>query len=132
MTGRTSSEPCNWSAASAARIWTVSNLGKYLPGKVWAIAGMALMARQAGVSPAAATGSASALGGPAAALGAMAGGFLVARTLLGFVDPGNRAQAEHRRAGAVRLRGWRGAGARHGAHLGRHQGQVLPGGGHRW
>ena len=43
---------------SAARIWTVSNLGKYLPGKVWAIAGMALMARQAGVSPAAATGSA--------------------------------------------------------------------------
>jgi len=43
---------------TAARIWTVSNLGKYLPGKVWAIAGMALMARQAGVSPAAATGSA--------------------------------------------------------------------------
>lgn len=43
---------------TAGRIWTVSNLGKYLPGKVWAIAGMALMARQAGVSPAAATGSA--------------------------------------------------------------------------
>ena len=43
---------------TAARIWTVSNLGKYLPGKVWAIAGMALMAREAGVSPAAATGSA--------------------------------------------------------------------------
>lgn len=43
---------------TAARIWTVSNLGKYLPGKVWAIAGMALMARRAGVSPAAATGSA--------------------------------------------------------------------------
>ncbi len=43
---------------TAARIWTVSNLGKYLPGKVWAIAGMALMARQAGISPGAATGSA--------------------------------------------------------------------------
>ena len=43
---------------TAGRIWTVSNLGKYLPGKVWAIAGMALMARQAGVSPGAATGSA--------------------------------------------------------------------------
>ena len=45
-------------AWTAGRIWTVSNLGKYLPGKVWAIAGMALMARQAGVSPGAATGSA--------------------------------------------------------------------------
>lgn len=43
---------------TAARIWTVSNLGKYLPGKVWAIAGMALMAREAGVAPGAATGSA--------------------------------------------------------------------------
>jgi hypothetical protein len=43
---------------TAARIWTVSSLGKYLPGKVWAIAGMALMAQQAGVAPWAATGSA--------------------------------------------------------------------------
>jgi glycosyltransferase 2 family protein len=43
---------------TAARIWTVSNLGKYLPGKVWAVAGMALMAQQAGVAPWAATGSA--------------------------------------------------------------------------
>ncbi len=45
-------------AWTAARIWTVSSLGKYLPGKVWAIAGMALMAREAGVAPWAATGSA--------------------------------------------------------------------------
>lgn len=42
----------------AARIWTVSSLGKYLPGKVWAIAGMALMSQRAGVAPWAATGSA--------------------------------------------------------------------------
>ena len=42
----------------AVRIWTVSNLGKYIPGKVWAIAGMALMARQAGVSAWTATASA--------------------------------------------------------------------------
>ena len=42
----------------AARIWTVSSLGKYLPGKVWAVAGMALMAQRAGVAPWAATGSA--------------------------------------------------------------------------
>src|SRR5437773_4095450 len=31
----------------AARIWTVSSLGKYLPGKVWAIAGMAVMSQRA-------------------------------------------------------------------------------------
>jgi uncharacterized membrane protein YbhN (UPF0104 family) len=42
----------------AARIWTVSSLGKYLPGKVWAIAGMAVMSQRAGVAPWAATGSA--------------------------------------------------------------------------
>ena len=33
----------------AARIWTVSNLGKYVPGKVWALAGMAFMAQRAAV-----------------------------------------------------------------------------------
>lgn len=43
---------------TAARIWTVSSLGKYLPGKVWAVAGMALMAQQAGIAAWAATGSA--------------------------------------------------------------------------
>jgi hypothetical protein len=43
---------------SAARIWTVSSLGKYVPGKVWAVAGMAVMAQQAGVGAGPATGSA--------------------------------------------------------------------------
>ncbi|HEX5631862.1 MAG TPA: lysylphosphatidylglycerol synthase domain-containing protein [Gemmatimonadales bacterium] len=42
----------------AAAIWTVSSLGKYVPGKVWAIAGMALLARRAGVPPWIATGAA--------------------------------------------------------------------------
>ncbi|MEO8138045.1 MAG: hypothetical protein ABI742_00275 [Gemmatimonadota bacterium] len=42
----------------AARIWVLSSLGKYVPGKVWAIAGMALMAKEAGVAPWAATASA--------------------------------------------------------------------------
>ena len=37
------------SFGAAARIWTVSSLGKYIPGKVWAIAGMAVMAQRAGV-----------------------------------------------------------------------------------
>ena len=43
---------------TAARIWFVSNLGKYLPGKVWQIAAMGAMAQQSGVSAAAAIGSA--------------------------------------------------------------------------
>jgi uncharacterized membrane protein YbhN (UPF0104 family) len=43
---------------SASRIWTVSSLGKYVPGKVWAVAGMALMAQRAGVGAGPATGSA--------------------------------------------------------------------------
>ena len=42
----------------AARIWTISSLGKYIPGKVWSIAGMAIMSQERGVSGTAATGSA--------------------------------------------------------------------------
>jgi hypothetical protein len=38
----------------AARIWLVANLGKYLPGKVWSIAGAAVLAERAGVGRAAA------------------------------------------------------------------------------
>jgi hypothetical protein len=43
---------------TAARIWSVSNLGRYLPGKVWQIGAMGAMARDVGVSPVAASGSA--------------------------------------------------------------------------
>lgn len=43
--------------AVAARIWFVSNLGKYIPGKVWQIAAMGAMAQKSGVSAAAAIGS---------------------------------------------------------------------------
>lgn len=42
----------------AARIWTISNLGRYVPGKVWQIGAMAVMARQRGISGIAAGGSA--------------------------------------------------------------------------
>lgn len=43
---------------TAARIWSVSNLGKYVPGKVWQIGAMSAMSREVGVSPIAAAGSA--------------------------------------------------------------------------
>jgi len=45
------------SLKEAARIWFVSNLGRYVPGKVWQIATMAVMAQRRGVSPVTATGA---------------------------------------------------------------------------
>jgi len=42
---------------SAMRIWFVSNLGKYVPGKVWSIAAMGTLAQEQGISPVAAMGS---------------------------------------------------------------------------
>jgi len=42
----------------AARIWSVSNLARYLPGKVWNIGAMGAMSKAVGVSPVAASGSA--------------------------------------------------------------------------
>ncbi|HET7520038.1 MAG TPA: lysylphosphatidylglycerol synthase domain-containing protein, partial [Candidatus Limnocylindria bacterium] len=42
----------------SVRIWLVSGLGKYVPGKVWAVAGMAVMAQRSGVAAWAATASA--------------------------------------------------------------------------
>ena len=45
------------SLGNAARIWFVSNLGKYVPGKIWSITAMTMMARQSSVSPVAAAGS---------------------------------------------------------------------------
>ena len=41
----------------AARIWFVSNLGKYVPGKIWSIAAMTVMARRTNVSALTAAGS---------------------------------------------------------------------------
>jgi uncharacterized membrane protein YbhN (UPF0104 family) len=42
----------------SARIWTISNLGRYVPGKVWQMGTMAMMAQDRGVSGVAAAGSA--------------------------------------------------------------------------
>ena len=46
---------------AAAKIWCVSNLGRYVPGKIWSIAGLAVLARRAGVSGWSAAGSAVAM-----------------------------------------------------------------------
>jgi hypothetical protein len=68
----------------AARIWTVSSLGKYVPGQVWAIAGMAVMAQQAGVAPWAATSSSVLLQGLAVGTGACVLGL----TGVSLLEPG--------------------------------------------
>jgi hypothetical protein len=43
---------------AAARVWVLSSMGKYLPGKIWAIAGMAVLGKEAGVPSWVATASA--------------------------------------------------------------------------
>ena len=42
----------------AARIWSVANLGRYVPGKVWSVAGLVVLAQRAGVDPGPAAASA--------------------------------------------------------------------------
>lgn len=59
---------------SAARIWTIANLGKYIPGKIWAIAGLAIMAQRQGIEPWAATASAVVLQGLAVGTGVAVAG----------------------------------------------------------
>lgn len=46
------------STRDAIRIFMVANLGRYIPGKVWQIAGLSLLARRRGVPAATATGAA--------------------------------------------------------------------------
>ncbi len=46
---------------TAARIWCISNLGRYVPGKVWSIAGLAVLAKNAGVEGTAAAAAAVAM-----------------------------------------------------------------------
>src|SRR5437867_5975967 len=45
----------------AARIWLLVNLGRYVPGKVWSVAGLIVLAQRAGVEPWAAGASAFAV-----------------------------------------------------------------------
>jgi len=42
---------------AAARIWCLANLGRYVPGKVWAVAGLVVLAQRAGVAPGTAAAS---------------------------------------------------------------------------
>jgi len=46
---------------NAARAWTLANLGRYIPGKVWSVAGLVVLAERAGVRRSAAAVSAFAM-----------------------------------------------------------------------
>src|SRR3989475_1902885 len=43
---------------AAARTWSLANLGRYVPGKVWSVAGLVVLAQRAGVQTAPAAASA--------------------------------------------------------------------------
>ncbi len=61
---------------TATRIWFVSNLGKYVPGKIWQITAMGAMAREAGVPASAAVGSSLLI----AVVNVLAGGVVILLT----------------------------------------------------
>jgi hypothetical protein len=75
--------------ATAARIWAVSNLGRYLPGRIWGLAGLAALAQRAGVAAWAAVGSAVAM--QAVALGS--GAAVIVGTTPGAATPAALAAA---------------------------------------
>lgn len=43
---------------AAVRVWTTANLGRYLPGKIWSVGALAVLAQRAGASAVGATGAA--------------------------------------------------------------------------
>ena len=69
--------------AAAARIWFLANLGRYVPGKVWSVAGMVVMAQREGVQVWAATASTVAV----QALGLGTAAALVAATAPNAASP---------------------------------------------
>jgi glycosyltransferase 2 family protein len=56
---------------TATRIWFLASLGKYVPGKVWAVAGAAVLAQRAGVDPSVAVAGAVVMQALALASGAL-------------------------------------------------------------
>ena len=72
---------------SAARVWSVSNLGKYVPGKIWQIGAMSAMSRELGVSPIVAS-AAAILGAIVNVIAGFVLAILCGRVLLDRAQPG--------------------------------------------
>src|SRR5438105_10842971 len=71
------------SYSRAARIWLVVNLGRYIPGKVWSVAGLVVLAQRAGVE----TWAAGASAGAMQAVGIGTAAALVAAATPGAASP---------------------------------------------
>ena len=86
----------------AARVWTLSNLGRYVPGKVWAVAGLAYLGERAGVSGWAAIAAAVVL--QVMSLGT--GAAVVAIAVPGAITPWTAAAAGALATGTVIAAAW--------------------------
>jgi hypothetical protein len=91
----------------AARVWCLSNLGRYVPGKVWSLAGLTVLAQRLGVSGWAAAGAALAM----QALAVGTGVCVVAVTVPGVVSPVQLVLAAVAAAGVVAVLTWSAAGS---------------------
>ena len=77
---------------AAVRIWTIANLGRYIPGKVWSVGALVVLAQREGVNAVAATGAA--MLGTLLNLGAGFGVVLLSGSLvLDALGPGYRTAA---------------------------------------
>ncbi len=96
------------SCLAAARIWFLANLGRYVPGKVWSVAGLVVLARGEGVQPWAAAASAVAV----QALGLGTAAAVVAATVPGAASGLRLAVAAVLSVGTIALLVWPWAVAR--------------------
>jgi uncharacterized membrane protein YbhN (UPF0104 family) len=103
---------------TAARTWSLANLGRYLPGKVWSVAGLVVLARRAGVD--AAPAAASAFVAQAVTLGA--GAAVVAAVTPHATSPWRLAGAALAALGTVAALSWAPTARR----LGRLAGATTP------
>lgn len=87
---------------AATRIWFLANLGRYVPGKVWSVAGMVVLAQREGVEPWAATASAIAV----QAIGIGTAVAVTAAAMPGAESPARLALAAALAGGTIALLAW--------------------------
>ncbi|HTT67039.1 MAG TPA: lysylphosphatidylglycerol synthase domain-containing protein [Gemmatimonadales bacterium] len=100
--------------AAGARIWFLANLGRYVPGKVWSVAGMVVLAEREGVQRWASAASAVAV----QAVGIGTAAALVAAATPHAYSPVRVAAAALLGLGTVALLAWKGALPRVGRLVG--------------
>ncbi len=109
---------------AAARIWFLANLGRYVPGKVWSVAGLVVLARGEGVQPWAAAASAVVV----QALGLGTAAAVVAATVPGAASGLRLAIAAVLSVGTIGVLVWPWAVARLARLAGATEWRALPAG----